>query len=77
VASTRGSGEQTLEWEPEDGDWRAIVMNEDASRVVSAEMSIGAELDWALWIGIGLLVAGGLLAAIAALLITAAVRHRH
>ena len=29
VASTSGTGEQTLEWEPEDGDWRAVVMNED------------------------------------------------
>ena len=37
VASTAGTGEQTLEWEPEDGDWRAVVMNEDASRGVSAE----------------------------------------
>ena len=27
VASTSGSGEQTLEWKPEDGSWSAIVMN--------------------------------------------------
>ena len=33
-------------------------MNEDASRGVSAELSIGAELDSILWIGIGLLAAG-------------------
>ena len=29
VASTTGAGERTLDWEPEDGDWRAVVMNED------------------------------------------------
>ena len=39
-------------------------------------MSIGAELDSVLWIGIGLLAGGGLLAAGAALAITAGVRRR-
>jgi hypothetical protein len=74
VASTAGAGERTLEWEPEDGDWRAVVMNEDASRGVSAELSIGAELDSILWIGIGLLIAAALFATGAALAITAASR---
>jgi ABC-type branched-subunit amino acid transport system permease subunit len=71
AASSSGAGEQTLEWDPEDGDWRAVVMNEDASRDITADMSIGAELDSVLWIGIGLLVLGALLAAGAALAITA------
>ena len=75
VASTEGAGERTLEWEPEDGDWQAVVMNEDASRGVSAELSIGAELDSILWIGIGLLFAGALFAAGSALAITAAARR--
>jgi len=77
VASATGAGERTLEWDPKSGDWRAVVMNQDASRGVSSEMSIGAELDSVLWIGIGLLVGGVLFAAGSALLITAAVRHRH
>ena len=51
-------------------------MNEDASRGVSSELSIGAELDSVLWIGVGLLVFGGLLAAAAALAITAGARRR-
>ena len=76
VATATGSGEQALDWEPEDGDWRAVVMNEDASRGVSSELSIGAELDSVLWIGIGLLLFGGLLAAGAALAITAGARRR-
>jgi hypothetical protein len=74
VASAAGSGERTLEWEPEDGDWQAVVMNEDASRGVSSDLSIGAELDSILWIGIGLLVAGALFAAGAALAFTAVSR---
>ena len=76
VASTSGSGEQTLEWEPEDGSWSAVVMNSDGSRGVASELSIGAELDAALWIGIVLLVIGALLAALAALAITAGARRR-
>jgi Domain of unknown function (DUF4389) len=76
VASTSGTGERTLEWEPEDGSWSAVVMNSDGSRGVSSELSIGAELDAALWVGIVLLVVGALLAALAALAITAGARRR-
>ena len=75
VASTAGAGEQTLDWEPENGDWRVIVMNADGTRGVSAELRIGAELDSVIWFGIGLIVAGGLLAAGAALAITAGIRR--
>lgn len=75
VASTAGSGEQTLEWEPEDGNWTVVAMNTDASRGVAADLSIGAELDSVIWVGIGLLIAGGLLAAGAALAITAGIRR--
>ena len=74
VASTAGSGERTLEWEPEDGDWQAVVMNEEATRGVSSELSIGAELDSILWIGIGLFVAGVVFAAGAGLAFMAASR---
>lgn len=76
VASATGEGERTVDWEPEDGDWRAVLMNADAGRGVSSELSIGAELDSVLWIGVGLLCLGVLFAAGAALAITAAVRRR-
>jgi hypothetical protein len=51
-------------------------MNDDGSRGVASDLSIGAELDSVLWIGIGMLVFGGLLAALAALAITAGARRR-
>jgi hypothetical protein len=76
VASASGSGEQTLEWEPEDGSWSAVVMNSDGSRGVASDLSIGAEHDAALWVGVVLLVVGALLAALAALAITAGARRR-
>ena len=75
AASTSGPGEQTLEWEPEDGSWSAVVMNSDGSRGVASELSIGAELDSALWVGIAVLLVGALLAALAALAITAGARR--
>ncbi len=76
TASASGSGEQTIEWEPEEGIWRVVVMNTDASRGVTSDMSIGAELDSVLWIGLGLLGLGALFAAGTALAITGAVRRR-
>ncbi len=76
AASTAGAGERTLEWEPEDGHWSIVVMNTDGSRGVADELSIGAELDPLIWIGIGLLVVGGLLAILAAVAITAGSRRR-
>src|SRR4029453_16398814 len=75
AASATGAGEQTLEWEPEDGSWNVVVMNAGASRGVAADLSIGAELDPLIWIGVGLLVGGGLLAAASALAITAGIRR--
>ncbi len=75
-AQPTGGGDLALDWEPEDGDWRVLLMNEDASRGVSSELSIGAQLDSVVWIGIGLLAFGALFAAAAALAITAGVRRR-
>jgi hypothetical protein len=76
VASATGSGEQTVDWKPHAGDWRAVVMNRDAARGVASDMSIGAELDSVVWIGAALLGIGALLAAGAAISITAGVRRR-
>ena len=76
AASATGAGEQTLEWEPEDGSWNVVVMNADGSRGVAAELSIGGELDPLIWIGVGLLLGGGLLGAAAAVAITAGIRRR-
>ena len=73
---SKGKGEQTLDWEPEDGTWRVVVMRADESRGVSADMSIGAELDSVLWIGLGMIGVGLLFAAGSALAITGAVRRR-
>ena len=65
AASTQGRGDQTLQWKPRSGAWKAVVMNADGSAGVSADVSIGAELPHLLTValvvvGFGLvLVAGG------------------
>jgi hypothetical protein len=66
VASTSGAGEHVLDWKVEDGRWVVVVMNADGSRGVTSDLSIGAEFDSLIWIGIGLLAAGLLLGAAAA-----------
>jgi hypothetical protein len=70
AASAQGTGEQTLKWDIEDGDWSIVVMNADGSRGIAADVSAGAkvsfldELGWSL-VGVGtflVLAAGGLIA---------------
>lgn len=69
VASSSGAGEQSLTWEPESGDWVAVLMNADGSSGVQADLAIGAELDPLLGIGIGVIVGGLLVLLLGALAI--------
>jgi hypothetical protein len=64
-----------LEWEVEEGDWVAVVMNADGSRGVAADLSVAAESDLILWVAIGSLAAGLLLGGLAALLILRGLRR--
>jgi hypothetical protein len=58
TATASGSGEQVLTWKPESGNWTVVLMNEDASAGVEADLRAGAELEFLLWVAIGLLIAG-------------------
>jgi hypothetical protein len=69
AASATGSGTQALTWDPEDGDWVVVLMNEDGSAGVQADLAIGAEVDPLLGIGIGMVVGGIVLLALGALAI--------
>jgi hypothetical protein len=71
VKSTSGVGSLTLAWKPRPGNWRAVVMNADASRGVNAELRFGARTSLLWWLGAALLGAGVLAGAAAAAL------HRH
>ena len=42
VAWASGSGEQTLDWTIEPGEWAVVIMNADGSTGVSTDVSFGA-----------------------------------
>jgi hypothetical protein len=75
AATGSGSGEQTLTWDPESGNWSAVVMNADAAPGITADLSVGAEANFLTWLAIGLLVAGGILLLGGAGLIYLGARH--
>jgi hypothetical protein len=76
AASTQGSGEQTLLWEPRDGDWSIVLMNTDASAGVDLEGDLGAEFPPLPWIAGGLLIAGAVLGTFGAWMIVREIRRQ-
>ena len=58
AAQAQGSGSQVLDWDVEGGEWAIVLMNADGSQGVAADASLGLNLSWAIWVGIGLLIAG-------------------
>ena len=76
VAAAHGAGTQVLTWESHSGTWSVVLMNADGSPGVDARVKGGAEIPYALWIGLGALVIGILLAAGATLMILRGWRRR-
>lgn len=64
--SSTGTGNLTLDWKPRPGNWRAVLMNADGTRGVTAAMQFGARTTLLKWGGIALLAAAVLAAAFAA-----------
>jgi hypothetical protein len=61
VASASGT-DPKLEWEVTDGDYRVVMMNADGSPGTSAETRFGVQVEGLRGLGIGILVAGSLVA---------------
>jgi hypothetical protein len=76
VASATGPGTPTVVWEPADGSWTVVVMNADGRPGIDVAADLGARMPSLLWIAIGFLAAGGVLAVGGAFLIVGAVRRR-
>jgi hypothetical protein len=47
-----------ISWDIAEGNWVAVVMSEDGSRIVAADVTFGARVGWLVWLGIGVLIAG-------------------
>ena len=60
VAKSGGPGRRTVTWEPKSGNFTVVVMNADASRGVSVDVSVGVQVHH-LWAIIGGLLGFGLL----------------
>jgi hypothetical protein len=73
-ASTSGTGTQSLEWDIEDGDWSAVVMNADGSPGVDVRASAGADASFLQPLGLGLLGGAVLMTLVAVGLVAMAVR---
>jgi hypothetical protein len=68
VRSASGTGNLALDWKLRPGNWRAVVMNADGSRGMTATMQFGARTSLLTWVGAGLLSLAAVAAAIAAAL---------
>ena len=60
-ASASGTGQQSVTWKPQAGNWRIVLMNTDGSAGVSSDVSIGAKIPHLLTMaivvaGVGLLL---------------------
>jgi len=74
AASIQGTEEQTLTWEPQRGGWAVVIMNADATTNVSVSAVASARIPILYSVSIGLMIAGFVFAAFAALLLVAATR---
>ena len=68
IRSTSGTGHVALTWKPRPGSWRAVVMNADDSRGVTADLKFGVRTSLLWWLGGGLLAGAALATAAAAVL---------
>jgi hypothetical protein len=74
TAQGTGTGTVSVVWPVEDGDWTVVVMNADGSADVTADVAVGATLDWLGWAAVAFLVAAGIGLILSALTLTLAVR---
>ncbi len=58
VASSEGTGTQTITWGVTKGEWDVVVMNADASAGMSVAVTAGVHIGILLAVGIGMLILG-------------------
>ena len=74
VAAASGPGAQTVTWDVAPGNWTVVVMNATAAPGVTVDFEAGARSSLLLPVGLGLLIGGLVIGALAALLIVWSVR---
>jgi hypothetical protein len=76
AATTSGTGPQSLTWKVRSGTWSIVLMNADGSPGVAADIGVGVDLPWLLWLSVGAAGIGALLLALGAALIALGLRGR-
>lgn len=69
------SGEDAFTWDLEAGEWTVVIMNADGAPGVEVDASAGARSDLVAAVGVGLLIFGVLLGALAAFMLVIAFRR--
>jgi hypothetical protein len=69
AAASTGTGRRILDWPVRRGSWSVVVMNADASPGVSVRLSAAAKVPLVHEVAVGLLIAGGVIGAGAAILL--------
>ena len=74
-AQTAGPGAQEVFWTPRSGHWSMVLMNQDGTGPVTANIDVGVSAPWLPWLG-GLLLAAGVVVMVAAVVLIAVAVHR-
>jgi hypothetical protein len=75
TTSASGAGPQAIRWVAQSGSWSVVVMNTDGSSGLDVVANAGATVPSLIWIASGLLIAGGLVAALAILFLAIGLRR--
>ena len=74
-AQSAGPGAQEVFWTPRSGHWSMVLMNQDGTGPVTANIDVGVSAPWLPWLG-GLLLAAGVVVMVAAVVLIAVAVHR-
>lgn len=75
TASSTGTGQQSLEWTPSNGEWTLVVMNADGHKNVATDLDVGVNVEHLGLIIGSLLVTGVLIGAGGVVLIVVPIRR--
>ena len=73
VAESSGTGTQAVDWQPQDGDWTAVIMQADGTAGLAVQARAGATVPGLPWLAGGLFTMGAVLALVGVLLVVLAV----
>jgi hypothetical protein len=74
-AQSGGPGAREMLWTPRSGHWSMVLMNQDGTGPVTANIDVGVSAPWLPWLG-GLFLAAGVVVMVVAIVLVAVAVHR-